>query len=253
MTAMAVRLISREVVAIQHDPFGSLNRASSDDKLRKAQSEYRSMEAALTAWQSSPWFSRCVDYATRAAKVLKVIEQMSGNETRKDTPLFAFCTYQLGLINLLAARQLAVNPGLSVGIFAPPAEGTIPPGANRNQYDAALVTVFRGSLLDLAGASLRFAIKPAAFGGNWASFTNEPGSTSMLASEERTSNPNKYLLERLIVEVSTTTGASVSNVPSPQGMQLVQTPGGQIMTAAGLVGTPGSILGMPQLSYPVSM
>lgn len=134
-TAMAKRLVE----PIRTDAYGN---AEPDPRILL---ELRNLDAALVTWQSSSWFSRSVDYACRGSRLLKVFERLGGNETRRDTPFFAWAAYQLALLDLLSARQVSVNPALSLGMFS----------VDDVAGAAATIAYFRTGLVDLASTSLR--------------------------------------------------------------------------------------------------
>ncbi|KAI9034093.1 hypothetical protein DFJ74DRAFT_5151 [Hyaloraphidium curvatum] len=248
LTATAMRLACKDNVVLHPAADGSVHA----DTFSRAQTEIRQVDAALSAWQSSSWFARSVDYASRGSRLLRVIEQMSGNETRRDTPLFAFCAYQLGLLNLIAARQLTVDPGLSASMFTSSGSdagllGGVAPG----QFSAALLTVFRNNLLDLAGVSARLLAQPTIFSGHYAAFpADSPGSP---VSRDQVLNPNGHLLNRLLgaiggtgaipVQVAGVHGlsrASVSALATPIGNPVSGQVTTALMTNGQLVLGPGS-------------
>ncbi|KAJ3046268.1 hypothetical protein HDV00_000081 [Rhizophlyctis rosea] len=67
------------------------------------------LEEVLTEWQNSDSFNKALDHAAKGAKMLEEMSKRVPLEKRRDTPFFGYCVCQLGLLNLIAARQLSIK------------------------------------------------------------------------------------------------------------------------------------------------
>jgi hypothetical protein len=66
------------------------------------------LDEFLNAWTASPSFTISVEHAGGGTRILEVMSKKLSPESRRDTPFLGFCVCQLGLLNLIAARQLAL-------------------------------------------------------------------------------------------------------------------------------------------------
>ncbi|KAJ3144879.1 hypothetical protein HDU89_007682 [Geranomyces variabilis] len=66
------------------------------------------LDEVLIAWQGSMSFGIALEHASRASAVLEEMATRVPPNKRRDTPFFGYCVCQLGLINLIAARQVAL-------------------------------------------------------------------------------------------------------------------------------------------------
>ncbi|KAI9098585.1 hypothetical protein DFS34DRAFT_649285 [Phlyctochytrium arcticum] len=65
------------------------------------------LDQVLQAWQHSPSFDIAVEHAGVATNVLAEMAAKVPPAKRRDTPFFGYCCCQIGLLNLIAARQIA--------------------------------------------------------------------------------------------------------------------------------------------------
>ncbi|KNC98179.1 uncharacterized protein SPPG_06583 [Spizellomyces punctatus DAOM BR117] len=66
------------------------------------------LDEVLAAWQNSPSFGKAIEHAAVGSRLLEEMAARVEAKKRRDTPFFGYCVCQLGLLNLIAARQLAL-------------------------------------------------------------------------------------------------------------------------------------------------
>ncbi|KAJ3023844.1 hypothetical protein HKX48_000532 [Thoreauomyces humboldtii] len=66
------------------------------------------LDEVLTIWQNSTSFGVALEHASRGSALLEEMAYRCEPKRRRDTPFFGYCVCQLGLINLIAARQIAL-------------------------------------------------------------------------------------------------------------------------------------------------
>ncbi|TPX58880.1 hypothetical protein PhCBS80983_g02839 [Powellomyces hirtus] len=66
------------------------------------------LDEVLRIWQDSSSFGIALEHASRASGVIEQMVYNVAPNKRRDTPFFGYCVCQLGLVNLIAARQLTL-------------------------------------------------------------------------------------------------------------------------------------------------